>query len=245
VYQNHDLPRLSTRIAPATTGAHLPIDVLDFASRELIAPVWSLGMRTSALRVPAHLSVRERELLEFVDVHVQRIARVLTGVLDFVHAEKEGTLPIDALPCDLGLVCEAAIDSLREAGFTSVVDYERDGESFGEWDPERLAQAISYLVEVAAESAPPSAPVRLRWRSDADEVTIRVEAGHGRIPSRIDAEWGEVLEEREGGLKAFLARRIALGHGGTLARFATGGATTYIMVLPRNAPEDLDHDHIA
>jgi hypothetical protein len=79
---------------------------------------------------------------------------------------------------------------------------------------------------------------------------------HSRMPSfpppasggayLIDAGWGEALQDvHQGGLKAFLARRIAIEHGGTLARFATSDVTTYVMVLPRRAPEDLDHEPTA
>jgi hypothetical protein len=135
-----------------------------------------------------------------------------------------------APPCDLDVVCRTAIGSLRAAGLPLVVEHERAGEPAGEWDPVRLAEAVSCLLEVAAARSTGGAPLRLRWRGDGDEVAIRVEAPGGRGPLRMDFDWGEA---REDGPKAALARRIALAHGGMLARFRTSRATTYVMVLPR------------
>ena len=217
----------------------LSLRVLDTAARELIVPAWALGVRASALRRPAKLGRRERELLEFVDIHAQRIARVLAGVFDFLYLERQGELPVDARPCAMADVCEAAIEELREIGLDRRISYEAEGDGQGEWDPGRLAQAISYLLELAATYVSSADPIALRWRGDDDEVVLRVEAGRRGIPSGIEPEWGEVLEDHpEGGLKAFLARRIALAHGGVLARFTADEATSFVMVLPRHAPED-------
>jgi signal transduction histidine kinase len=220
-------------------GRDLSMRVLDAATRALIAPTWALGVRASALRRPAKLSARERDLLEFVGVHAQRIARVLTGVFDFLYLERQGELPVDARPCAMEDVCEAAIEELREIGFEGRIAYEAEGDGEGEWDPGRLAQAISYLLELAAAYVSTADPIALRWRGDDEEIVLRVEAGRRGVPSGIEPEWGDDLDDhRQGGLKAFLARRIALAHGGVLARFTGDDATSFVMVLPRHAPED-------
>lgn len=220
-------------------GRDLSIRVLEATARGITAPAWALGVRASALRRPAKLPARERELLEFIDVHAQRIARVLTSAFDFLYLERQGELPVDARPCAMEDVCGAAIEELREIGFEKRISCEGEGDGAGEWDPGRLAQAISYLIELAAEYVSPASPVALRWRGDDDEIVVRVEAGRRGVPSRIEPEWGGDLDDRrEGGLKAFLAHRIALAHGGVLARFTADDAASFVMVLPRHAPED-------
>jgi signal transduction histidine kinase len=219
-------------------GGDLPTRVLHGLARDLAAPVWALGVRSSALRRPAKLSAREKELLDFMGVQAQRIARVLAGAFDFLYVDGQGELPIDPRPCTMEDVCEAAIEELRETGFSGTISYEAEGDGAGEWDPGRLAQAISYLVELAGEIGSTPDPIVLRWRGDDDEVVVRVEAGRGGIPSGIDPEWGDEYEGDGGGLKAFLAHRIAVAHGGVLARFSANGSASFAMILPRMTPED-------
>jgi hypothetical protein len=154
-----------------------------------------------------------------------------------MHQEHElsisGRVPVGAPPCDLDVVCRAAIASVRAAGLPLAVEYERDAEPAGEWDPVRLAEAVACLLEVAAARAPRGAPLSLRWRGDGEEVAIRVEAPGARGPLRMELDWGGA---RADGPRAALARRIALAHGGMLARFRTRRATTHVMVLPRRRP---------
>jgi hypothetical protein len=44
----------------------------------------------------------------------------------------------------------------------------------------------------------------------------------------------------EESVKAAVARRVILQHGGTLARFGTSRTVAYVALLPRRPPEDLD-----
>jgi signal transduction histidine kinase len=237
----HDLPiekRDHAGPAPRTDAA---ARVLAATARELAAPTWALGVRSSPLRRGARVSRRERELLDFVAEHAGRIARVLAGVFDFLYLEERGELPVDPRPCAMEDVCAAAVEELREAGFRAPVSYEAEGDGEGDWDPGRLAQAISYLLELASAEAASDAPIALRWRGDDEEVVVRVEVGRGQIPARIDALWGSSLDEGQGGLRAVLARSVATAHGGVLARFASDGASAFVMALPRRAPEDPQH----
>ena len=236
---DRDLPTPRPSLGDAARGVDVSRRVLEETARELIAPAWALGVRASALRRPRRTSARERELLDFMAVHAQRIARVLSGAFDYLYLDGERGIPVDPRPCSLEDVCEAALDELREAGVPVEVSYEADGDGEGEWDPGRLSQAISYLIEVAATYAASSEPITVRWRGDAEEVFIRVQAGRGGIPALIEPDWGEHVDDRlEGGVRAFLARRIVLAHGGVLARLVAQDAVSFIVVLPRRAPED-------
>jgi signal transduction histidine kinase len=216
--------------------------ILEETARELIAPAWALGVRASALRRPRRMSARERELLDFMAVHAQRIARVLSGAFDYLYLDGDDgqeEIPVDPRPCSMEDVCEAAHEELREAGVPVEVSYEADGDGDGDWDPGRLSQAISYLIELAGTYGASSEPITVRWRGDADEVVIRVHVGGAGIPALIEPDWGEQVEDRlEGGVRAFLARRIVLAHGGALARLISKDAVSFIVFLPRRTPED-------
>jgi hypothetical protein len=236
----NDLPIDRRAPAAAAPRGDAASRVLEAAARELVAPTWALGVRSSPLRRGARISRRERELLDFVAAHAGRIGRVLAGVFDFLYLEERGELPVDPRPCTMDDVCAAAVEELRDAGFSTPISYEAEGDGEGDWDPGRLAQAISYLVELAADAAP-GAPVALRWRGDDDEVVVRVEVGRGEVPARIDPLWGSSLDGGRGGLKALLSRSVVTGHGGVLARFASDDASAFVMALPRRAPEEPEH----
>lgn len=234
--------RVPTPAGPGPASRDLATRILDATARELVASAWALGVRASELRRPPRLSARELGLLDFTGMHAQRIARVLSGVFDFLYLDGGRELPVDPRPCELGAVCESAIEELREIGFGGRIVHERGGDGEGEWDPGRLSQAISYLVELAARYASPAEPVAVRWSGDAESVVLRVEAGRRGVPAEIAPDFGDAIADvEESGLEALLARRIALAHGGALARFTRGGGVSFVLELPRCAPEDPEH----
>lgn len=215
------------------------LEVLDTLAREMLDPVWALGVQCSALRLPSDLSARERQILDVVDRSSERIARALTAVLDYVDLQARGgrEVPFAPAPCEMAEIAGRALAELGEAGVLGSVEYRGEGDGTGEWDAERLVQAVGYLVETALASGPPGAPVGLRWRGDDEEVVIRVEhrpAPNDGTEARIDAEWGSVVGPGvERGIRPFIARRIVLRHGGALARFAGPEGISYVAVLPR------------
>jgi len=107
-----------------------------------------------------------------------------------------------------------------------------------------IAQAISYLVECAAGAAPVDDPeVRRHWKGGAREVLLVVErsAGSGDRQDGIDLEWGGAVEGNpESGVRGALARAIVLGHGGSLARFASACNVAYVVCQPRRASGGLN-----
>lgn len=231
-------------VAPAR-AARTPkyVEVLDGLAHDLMPDVWALGVQCSALRLPAELTPRERQLMEAVDRSAQRISRVLAGVHDLVLAETEGGLPLDPLPSDLAAICEDAIEQLREAGVQGEITLRSEGDGEGVWDAERLSQAISYLLECALGAAPDASGVRLRWTGEPGEIVLVVErsAAPDDAENAMDVEWGATVGAGpEDGVKAAVARRIVVGHGGTLARFASSRSVAYVAALPRRGSRELD-----
>lgn len=231
-------------VAPARpAGPPRHLEVLDGVARELMPAVWGLGVQTSVLRLPANLTPRERQLMEAVDRNAQRIARVLAAVHDLVLAETEGGLPLDPRPSEMAAICEDALEQLREVGVRGEIACEGEGNGEGAWDAERLSQAISYLVECALAASPDESGVSLHWRGGPRHVVLAVErpAATDDTESGMDLEWGATVGAGpEDGIKAAVARKIVLGHGGTLARLAARSGVAYVAVLPRRAPHDLD-----
>jgi signal transduction histidine kinase len=242
VLQHHHDPiaREATSLRPPRPQ-HL--EILDGIARELMPAVWGLGVQCSVLRLPADLTLRERQFIDGVEQHAGRITRVLAAVHDLLLAETDGELPLDPRPADIAAICDDAVAQLREAGIEDEIVREDEGSGEGVWDAERLSEAVSYLLECALHAGPDDAGVALRWRGRPGEIVITIErsAGPGEARRGIDLEFGAAIGAGpEESVKAAVARRVILQHGGTLARFATGRSVAYVVLLPRRAPEDLD-----
>ncbi len=231
------------RAGPPAAAPSRDLDLADGLTRELMPAVWALGVSCSALRLPTDLTRRERALLGAVEQGLGRIVRVLSAGHELVVAEREGAPPLDRGPARLAEICDDAVAQLEEAGIALALRRTHDGVGEGSWDAERLAHAVSHLLECAAAAAPPEAPeVRLHATDSGGDVRLVIERAMEPAGEEagVDVEWGAELDgAREGGVGAALARSVIVGHGGTLARFAAGGTVAYVAVLPRRPPGEL------
>jgi hypothetical protein len=219
------------------------LEILDGVARELMPAVWGLGVQCSVLRLPPDLTARERRFIDGVEQNVGRIARVLAAVHDLLQAETDGELPLDPRRSEISAICDDAIEQLREAGIDDEIHREGDGNGEGVWDAERLSEAVSYLVECALHANPEGSGIEVRWRGAPREIVLTIEraARSGEAQTGIDLEFGaEVGAEPEESVKAAVARRVILQHGGTLARFGTSQTVAYVALLPRRPPEEVD-----
>jgi hypothetical protein len=243
VLQNHHDIVIPHDTAPRTANPPKHLEILDGVARELMPAVWGLGVHCSVLRLPADLTVRERRFIDGVEQNAGRIARVLAAVHDLLLAETDGEIPLDPRPSDIAAICDDAIEQLREAGIEDEIGRDNEGSGEGVWDAERLSEAISYLLECALHAGPEDTGVQLHSRGGPREIVLTIErsARTGEAKSGIDLEFGAAIGAGpEESVKAAVARRVILQHGGTLARFGTALSVAYVVLLPRRAPEDLD-----
>jgi signal transduction histidine kinase len=240
VLHTHALESIRENPTPSPERMPRHAEVLDGVASELMPPMWELGMHLSPLRLPSDLSARERRFVADVDRQLGRIARVLAGVHDFVLVEREGELPFATRPTDMGAICEEAIVQLRDVGVEDPITLVGYGNGEGEWDPHRLAQAVSYLVEGALAAAPAEPKVRVRWRGTEEYVLLAIErdatpedAGGPRLDDHFGAAVGGGSER---GVRTYVARKILGQHRASLVRFATHETVTYVAVIPRAHP---------
>jgi len=140
---------------------------------------------------------------------------------------------------DIGAVCRRAIVAPEVDEVRARIDYrpQLEGERTGYWDSDRLARAVSLLLQDAATSVAGRDRVELRWRDHDDHVVIRIqyprplEPGDHLVTFFDDAREGNTREAARARLRE--ARDIVLRHEGTLARVRTRRGTTYVVSLPR------------
>jgi PAS fold len=127
------------------------------------------------------------------------------------------SLPCARRPANLGMIAATVVDEMQGVHPARTIHLVLSGHLDGEWDAERIAQAIANLVAKALES-------------DSDRpVAIRV-SGRG---SHV-----HLLVEGFGTFKRgpFIAREIVRAHGGALHEIPSDVASTrFLAVLPRRA----------
>jgi signal transduction histidine kinase len=127
------------------------------------------------------------------------------------------SLPCARRPANLGMIAATVVDEMQAVHPARTIHLVLSGHLDGEWDADRIAQAIANLVAKALEG-------------DADRpVAIRV-SGRG---SQV-----HLLIEGFGPAKRgpFIAREIVRAHGGLLHEIPSNVASTrFLAVLPRRA----------
>jgi hypothetical protein len=127
------------------------------------------------------------------------------------------SLPCARRPANLGIIVATVVDEMQGVHPARTIHLVLSGHLDGEWDADRIAQAIANLVAKALEGDS-DRPVAIRVSGRGSHVHLLVE-GFGTI------ERGP-----------FIAREIVRAHGGALHEIPSNVASTrFLAVLPRRA----------
>jgi two-component system, sensor histidine kinase and response regulator len=180
-----------------------------------------------------------RKIAERIRASGQRMGGLVNDVLDMARSRVGGGIVLNKERLDLGeLVQRLVAEHHREGGIT----VELRGDLGGEWDPGRVAQAISNLLGNAAQHGDPDSPIAVRADgSAADSVSLSVSNG-GAIPASIQSRLFDPFRGRENrvspesglGLGLYIVKQIALAHDGSVRLDASEPErTSFVLELPR------------
>ncbi|TVP44799.1 MAG: sensor histidine kinase [Gemmatimonadales bacterium] len=172
-----------------------------------------------------------------------RMARMIDQLLDFTRVRVGAGIPLDAGPANVASILREVIDELDDAHPEWTFRLERNGDTRGTWDRDRLSQVFSNLVANAVQHGIPEHGASVRINGTApDQVTVEVH-NQGTIPP---AQLPHVFEAMSGGERArassaglglglFISRQILLSHRGDITVESTDSAgTTFTVCLPRH-----------
>ena len=150
---------------------------------------------------------------------------------------------------DLNDLGRSLFDEFRTAHPDREFRFVPDGDLIGQWDIDRLRQAISNLLGNAVQHGDDSTPVELRLIGNAAGVTIAIHNGGPAIPPGEMSKIFDPLvrgssaehppKNRPGsiGLGLYIAREVARSHGGTILVTSSDEAgTTFAIRMPRQTP---------
>ena len=223
--------------------------ILAIVSHDIRDPLGSIRLSAGAIQMLPDTSDPVKRQVQVITRGVKRIENIVGDLLD-LSREREGRgISVERRPADLRMLCQQIVDELESLarGRPIVFDCEADGR--GTWDEGRLLQAISNLASNAVQHGKPGSPVHLRLTGDPRSVAVEVR-NEGAIPAHVLPRLFEPFRSGQHhgsrgqglGLGLFIASAIARAHGGGLEVDASGDATMFRMVLPREAPEAVVED---
>lgn len=207
---------------------------------DLRTPLSSITLCAGRLLHRGKLDVHDERAVGRIISSSQRMARMITQLLDLTRARLGGGLPLEAAAADLREICQQMVGE-----FEARIDLQLDGDLTGVWDADRLTEALANLTGNAIEYASPETRVAIAAYADGDQVVVEIaNQGPPIAPELLPFLFepfrrGKQHEKSRAGnlgLGLYIAKEIVVAHGGTLEARSEGGVTTFAMRLPRQAP---------
>lgn len=250
-----DLIRFGEAMDQALTEAVAFFGAKVDQSRALLLGALGHDIRTplGAIRMTGQFLERTKGLDEQQSKAVHRLINssdtmrtMVEDLLDFTQTSLGTRLPINRTPCDLKAICTEALAELEALHPGRKIHLDCDGDLAGKWDAARLGQMISNLARNAIQHGNQETAVNVTVNGGPDDVTIAV---HNK-GKPIGAESRRTLFEPMGhtvdvgrdrhsgssglGLGLYIAREIAVAHGGSLDAVSTEeDGTTFTARLHR------------
>lgn len=227
-------------------ASHTRDTFLAILGHDLRSPLATMAMAGDYL---ARRGVGTEQTME-VGARVKRSAATMNtmvnDLLEYARSQLGGEIPIDATPGDLGQVCRWAVEDVGVANPDCAFEIDVPDNFMCQFDSARVQQLLSNLLNNAVQYRGPGFPVSLQAEAGEDFVVIRIRNFGSVIPeASLSAIFDPLVQlvampDQQGrpwtslGLGLFIAREIAIAHGGRIQ--ATSNAesgTAFIVTLPR------------
>ena len=222
----------------------------EFAER--LVGIISHDIRTplSAISVSADLLARGisdplalRRSTDRIQSSSQRATRLINQMMEWTQASIGGGLPIQRRQADLLMILRQTLSEVQAANPGRQFQSSLQGEAWGQWDPDRLAQVFSNLLGNAAQHSPPTSPVAVSAAVEPDAVSITIanENVAGPIPPDVQETLFEPFRRGPSasrasssiGLGLYIARHLIERHGGRISVESNAAGTRFVVRLPR------------
>ena len=214
--------------------------LIGIVSHDLRNPLNTIALGVQAIDA-ATLPPGTQKTLKYIETATKRAGQLITDLLDFAQA-RNGTFPVRPSVTSLPRLVRNAVEEVKRTAGPREVTVTHEGPEIGAWDEGRVVQVITNLVGNAFQHAPDGAAIRVSSRIDGDRTSIGVfnegpVIGAEDMPRLFDpfarGKNARTKSGRSVGLGLFIARQIALAHGGDLGvSSVVGEGTTFIVTLP-------------
>jgi two-component system sensor histidine kinase/response regulator len=171
---------------------------------------------------------------------VQRMSGMVSDLTDYARVG-QGAIPVKARPLDLADLAREVATACQHLDGGERIRVDGAGDARGEWDADRLYQAISNLVVNALRYG--EGDIQVRTTGSDGVAQISVQSFGPPIPaSRLSTIFEpfqrgaeHARADRQGlGLGLYIVRAIVAAHGGSVhASSSQQGGTVFTLQLPR------------
>jgi signal transduction histidine kinase len=220
---------------------------LAILGHDLRSPLTAVSMSGHYLSTAAMLGgERELQAVARIQRSAAKMDTMIGDLLEFTRTRLGGGIPIVRQACDVGRICEAALEEMRSGHPGRDFRLATSGDLGGFFDGARLEQVLANLLNNAVQHGAEASPVILEAHGAPDAIHVQVK-NHGRaIPADVlQVIFNPLVQvptarnqrrSRSLGLGLFIARNIVVGHGGTLVVESSDAAgTVFTARLPRGA----------
>lgn len=229
----------------AEEAAHMRNVFLGVLSHELRTPLSTIVASAHSLSKAAREHKALPEAAERVLRGGKRIESLLDDLLDYVRSGLGEGLRVTPAPVDIGTVCTRIVAELQTLHATRLIELHTVGDLACHCDEQRIAQAVSNLVNNAHKYGTPGLPVRVSASGEAPgEIVIEVQNAGPTIPKHARDTMFDPLVRGAGvemggfnlGLGLYIVRQIAVAHGGHASvRSEPDLGTVFTIRWPRDS----------
>ncbi|MFY0563700.1 ATP-binding protein [Archangium lansingense] len=220
---------------------------LGILGHDLRNPLQAISGNAALLLRYGGLSEPQRKALNRISISSDRMARMISDILDFTRTRLGGGYTLQRTWMNVHEVLKQVVEELEVAHPQKRFELSVSGTGWGEWDADRVAQAASNLVGNAVQYSPEDSAVRVVARDEGDGVRVEVHNLGTPIPDeRLQHIFDPFVRGRDGtrsgsrsglGLGLYITNEIVKAHGGVLqVRSTETEGTCFWLKLPRHPP---------
>jgi signal transduction histidine kinase len=176
----------------------------------------------------------------------RRMDRMVGDLLDLTRSRLGGGIPIERAAMDLDEMVRDVAEELEAMHTDRSIRVSVSGDLHGQWDRERLGQALTNLMGNALEHGAQETPVAVTVHGDTDDVAIVIHNHGVPISPSLVRRIFDPMKRRAShdasapgtsshlGLGLYIAERIITAHNGRIdVESSASAGTTFTVRLPR------------